>query len=78
MTEVHPWSPANAITALRAALTVVLAVLVVRDTGPALVTVLAAVALATDAIDGRVARRTGTVTAFGARFELCQDRGPSP
>ena len=39
----------------------------------ALVTVLAAIALATDAIDGRVARRTGTVSRFGARFDMETD-----
>jgi phosphatidylglycerophosphate synthase len=36
---------------------------------PALVT-LAAVALVLDAVDGTVARRTGTVSAFGARFDM--------
>jgi phosphatidylglycerophosphate synthase len=40
---------------------------------PAPVTVLvtlAIVALALDAVDGQVARRTGTVSAFGARFDM--------
>ena len=32
--------------------------------------VLAAVALALDAVDGQVARRTGTVSALGARFDM--------
>jgi phosphatidylglycerophosphate synthase len=32
--------------------------------------IVAALALATDAIDGKVARRTGTVSAFGARFDM--------
>ncbi|MFD1529064.1 CDP-alcohol phosphatidyltransferase family protein [Pseudonocardia aurantiaca] len=36
---------------------------------PALVGI-AAVALALDAVDGRVARRTGTVSAVGARFDM--------
>jgi phosphatidylglycerophosphate synthase len=36
---------------------------------PALV-VLAAVALALDAVDGKVARRTGTASAVGARFDM--------
>ncbi|MFG2062141.1 CDP-alcohol phosphatidyltransferase family protein [Micromonospora sp. NPDC048871] len=31
---------------------------------------LAAVALALDAVDGKVARRTGTASAFGARFDM--------
>ena len=35
--------------------------------------VLASVALVTDAVDGRVARRTGTVSAFGARFDMETD-----
>ena len=34
---------------------------------------LASVALATDAIDGRVARRTGTASRFGARFDMETD-----
>jgi len=32
--------------------------------------IVAGLALATDAIDGRVARRTGTVSKFGARFDM--------
>ena len=68
---------ANAITAVRAVLTVALAVLVVlsyeHDVPVALVVGLASVALATDAIDGRVARRTGTVSRFGARFDMETD-----
>ena len=76
MRSVH-FGPANAITAVRAGLTVVLAVLVVRSFGHdvpvALVVVLASVALATDALDGRVARRTGTVSRFGARFDMETD-----
>lgn len=32
--------------------------------------IVAALALATDAVDGRVARRTGTVSKFGARFDM--------
>jgi phosphatidylglycerophosphate synthase len=37
---------------------------------PALLTVIASVALLLDAVDGRVARRTGTATALGARFDM--------
>ena len=40
-----------------------------RDTPVALLVTLAAVALALDAVDGWVARRTGTATALGARFD---------
>ena len=71
------WGPADAITALRAVLTAVLAVLVVRSFGHdvpvALVVSLASFALVTDAVDGQVARRTGTVSRFGARFDMETD-----
>ncbi|MDP9346844.1 MAG: CDP-alcohol phosphatidyltransferase family protein, partial [Actinomycetota bacterium] len=40
-----------------------------RDTPVALLVTLAAVALALDAVDGWVARRTGTASALGARFD---------
>lgn len=67
------FGPADRVTLARAVLTGAVTALV-ADTGPQPVTtplmVLAAVALATDAIDGRVARRTGTVSAFGARFDM--------
>ena len=62
---------------MRAVLTVALAALVVRsfehDVSVALVVALASVALATDALDGQVARRTGTVSRFGARFDMETD-----
>ena len=61
--------PANIVTGTRAALAVVVAV--VGPTGPALALVV--VALALDWVDGRVARRTGTVSAFGARFDMETD-----
>ena len=68
---------ANAITAVRAVLTVVLAALVVRsfahDVSVTLVVAVASVALTTDALDGLVARRTGTVSRFGARFDMETD-----
>ena len=41
-----------------------------RPTPVAVLVVLAAVALVLDGVDGRVARRTGTVSAFGARFDM--------
>ncbi len=69
----HWWGAANAITGLRALLTLVLAVLVVRDEPAGIVVPLAALALATDAIDGRVARSTGTASRFGARFDMETD-----
>ena len=40
-----------------------------RDTPVALLVTLAAVALVLDAVDGWLARRTGTATALGARFD---------
>jgi phosphatidylglycerophosphate synthase len=40
-----------------------------RDTPVALLVALAAVALALDAVDGPLARRTGTTTPLGARFD---------
>lgn len=70
-----PWriGPANAVTLVRATLAVAVAVLVVRalarSTPVAPLVALAAVALVLDAVDGWVARRTGTATVFGARFD---------
>jgi phosphatidylglycerophosphate synthase len=51
----------------------------VRHAGPgagartAVLVVLASAGLSLDAVDGRVARRTGTVSAFGARFDMESD-----
>ncbi len=67
--------PADLVTLARALLVGGVTALVVDGmlTGvaavPALVA-LAAVALALDAVDGQVARRTGTVSAVGARFDM--------
>lgn len=61
--------PADVVTLARAVLAVVVAV--VGPTGPGLV--LVAVALSLDWVDGRVARRTGTASAFGARFDMETD-----
>ena len=66
--------PANRVTLARAALVCGVAALVAQSfagSGPRAVLVgLATVALALDAVDGRVARRTGTVSALGARFDM--------
>jgi len=65
--------PADWVTTVRAALGCGLAALVAdRVTGgPTSVIVgVAAVALTLDTVDGRVARRTGTVSAFGAAFDM--------
>ena len=63
--------PASWVTLARATLAVGVAALRGRlhDTPVALLVTLAAVALALDAADGWVARRTGTATALGARFD---------
>ena len=67
------WGPASWITLARAALAVAVAALVAgsfaHDAPVALLVTLAAIALALDLIDGWVARRTHTATAFGARFD---------
>src|SRR5213592_3340131 len=62
--------PANRVTMVRAALAVGVAALVVSSSGrTALLVSLSALALALDAVDGWVARRTRTEAAFGARFD---------
>src|SRR5690349_8473184 len=65
---------ANAVTAARSALVGVVTALVVAAFGgggstPILVTI-AAVALALDGVDGYVARRTGSVSELGGRFDM--------
>src|SRR4051794_41888784 len=68
-----PLGPASWVTITRATLAVGVAALVAdsfaRDTPVALLVGLSAVALALDAVDGPLARRTGTATALGARFD---------
>ncbi|MFD2768486.1 CDP-alcohol phosphatidyltransferase family protein [Micromonospora eburnea] len=65
--------PADRVTLARALLVGGVLALVVsgwdRPAPPVLVP-LTAVALALDAVDGRVARRTGTASALGARFDM--------
>lgn len=68
--------PANAITLTRATLVAAVTALITESlvlggsapTG--LIVALTVPALALDAVDGAVARRTGTVTAVGARFDM--------
>lgn len=66
-------SPADLVTLARAGLACACAGLVTARLGtspaPDLLAGLAAVSLALDLVDGRVARRTGTGTRFGARFD---------
>ncbi|GAB6984117.1 CDP-alcohol phosphatidyltransferase family protein [Nocardioides pyridinolyticus] len=61
--------PADAITLARALLAVTVAVAGPDGAG----LVLVVVALALDWVDGQVARRTGTVSDFGARFDMETD-----
>ncbi len=67
--------PAGLVTLARATLVGAITALVVEGlatgyTPVPLLVGLAAVALALDAVDGKVARRTGTATALGARFDM--------
>jgi phosphatidylglycerophosphate synthase len=66
--------PANVVTFVRLVLSVFVAALVVESfLRPAQVTLLvlvSSVALALDWVDGQVARRTHTTSAFGARFDM--------
>lgn len=76
-------TPADRVTLTRAVLACGVAALVTRDaagtapTGAAapvgVLVGLSSVALVLDAVDGRVARRTGTVHPFGARFDMETD-----
>src|SRR5699024_6618712 len=67
-------TPADRVTLLRAtlvgAVTALTADSFTRPAPTAALVTLAAVALMLDAVDGRVARRTGTATPLGARFDM--------
>jgi phosphatidylglycerophosphate synthase len=64
------WGPASWVTLARGTLAVGVAALVAdHDTPVAALVTLATVALVLDAVDGVVARRTGTATALGARLD---------
>lgn len=65
--------PADVVTALRIVLAGVLAVLVALDARPGVLAVVLVVALLSDLVDGRVARATGTASAFGARLDMEAD-----
>jgi len=62
--------PADRVTLVRAQLACGVVALAAGAGPVALLVGLAAVALVLDGVDGRVARRTGTASAFGARFDL--------
>jgi phosphatidylglycerophosphate synthase len=75
--DARRWGPADTVTLMRLALTGGVAALVAEALNghtafPALVG-LAAVAAILDAVDGQVARRTKTTSAFGARFDMEAD-----
>jgi phosphatidylglycerophosphate synthase len=69
--------PADHVTEARTMLAGLVTALVVdsfvRPIPVAVLVGLAAVALVLDAVDGRVARRTGTASSFGARFDIEAD-----
>src|SRR5438477_3844653 len=70
------FGPANQITLLRAVLVVGLAILLGQPATPLMawrVVSIAIVAALLDGVDGWVARRTGTVSAFGTRFDMETD-----
>jgi len=66
--------PANAVTATRSTLVGIATALVAASFSTAipvpLLVATAVIALSLDALDGPVARRTGTATALGARFDM--------
>ncbi len=62
--------PANLVTLGRAALTGGVTALVAEHRPAVWVVVVASIALAMDFVDGQVARRTGTATRLGARFDM--------
>lgn len=70
----RPFGPANRVTLARATLVGGVAALVADsfESPPPLTALvaLATVALILDAVDGQVARRTGTSSALGARFDM--------
>jgi phosphatidylglycerophosphate synthase len=69
------FGPADWVTGIRAALTAGLAAMLLGAArpDPATAVVIASVAAALDGVDGWIARRTRTASAFGARFDLETD-----
>ena len=62
--------PADVVTLGRSTLVGGVAALAASDAAPAVLVAMAAVALCLDGVDGRVARRTGTASDLGARFDM--------
>jgi len=75
--DARSWGAANTVTLGRLILTGGVTALVADsftgETSLAVLTTLAAMALVLDAVDGQVARRTGTTSALGARFDMEAD-----
>lgn len=72
--KVERLGPADRVTMTRALLVGAVTALVmdsfVRSVPTAVIVAFASVALVLDAVDGHVARRTGTASEFGARFDM--------
>jgi phosphatidylglycerophosphate synthase len=66
----HRLGPADRITVVRAVLACSVAALVVAGDERGWLVALATLGVLLDGVDGRVARRTGTASAFGARFDM--------
>jgi phosphatidylglycerophosphate synthase len=68
------FGPANGVTLARATLVGCVTAIVAQTLGErepvTVLIVIAGVAMALDGVDGQVARRTGTVTPLGARFDM--------
>lgn len=73
MVQVQSLPAANLVTGARIVLAVAVAAAAVADGSPAVVGGLVTLALLSDFVDGRVARRTGTESSFGARLDLEAD-----
>jgi phosphatidylglycerophosphate synthase len=72
-TGIRTLGPADRVTLARAVLTGAVTALLVDGSSGAALTAVASGALVLDAMDGQVARRTGTVSRFGARFDMESD-----
>ncbi len=74
--DLEAFGAANRITLLRVALAALVAAALWESPSDALswtIVVVVTIALVLDGFDGRVARRTGNITAFGARFDMETD-----
>lgn len=69
-TQIHHWNAADTVTSLRMAASLILLILPLRSAWFLVVYTLAGL---TDALDGWLARKTGTVSEFGARLDSVAD-----